>query len=104
MRGPCGTTASAHRACETPNLPFDPLLSPTIFNSMSSLALEIDQTLQQLDPVTASRLERLLRDALALIKPTVTSHGALNEDIRFPLVLGAKPITDEDVARLQDEA
>ena len=51
---------------------------------MSSLALEIDQTLQQLAPVT--------------------SNGALNKDIRFPLVLEAKPITDEDVARLQDEA
>ena len=91
-------------ACETPEPPFDPLPSDTIFDGMSSLALEIDQTLQQLAPVTASRLERLLRDAQALIKPTVTSHGALNEDISFPLVQGAKPITDEGVARLLDEA
>ena len=35
---------------------------------MSSLALEIEQTMQQLDAVTASRLERLVRDALALVK------------------------------------
>ncbi len=33
---------------------------------MSSLALEIDQALQRLDPLRASRLERLLRDGLAL--------------------------------------
>lgn len=35
---------------------------------MSALALEIDQTLQQLDSATASRLERLVRDALALVQ------------------------------------
>lgn len=35
-------------------------------SSMSSLALEIDQALQRLDPPRASRLERLLRDGLAL--------------------------------------
>lgn len=33
---------------------------------MSSLALEIDRALQRLDPPKASRLERLLRDGLAL--------------------------------------
>lgn len=33
---------------------------------MSSLALEIDLALQRLDPSKASRLERLLRDGLAL--------------------------------------
>lgn len=33
---------------------------------MSSLALEIDQALQRLAPPQASRLERLLRDSLAL--------------------------------------
>ncbi|MDI1314425.1 hypothetical protein [Prosthecobacter sp.] len=33
---------------------------------MSSLALEIDLALQRLDPPKASRLERLLRDGLAL--------------------------------------
>ncbi len=33
---------------------------------MSSLAIEIDQALQRLDPLRASRLERLLREGLAL--------------------------------------
>lgn len=69
---------------------------------MSSLALEIDQTMQQLDAVTASRLERLVRDALALVKSTPL-NGGRTQSIRFPLVQGAKPITNEDVARLQDE-
>lgn len=69
---------------------------------MSSLALEIDQTMQQLDAVTASRLERLVRDALALVKSN-TADGAKSQSIRFPLVQGVKPITNEDVARLQDE-
>ncbi|MFZ2279938.1 MAG: hypothetical protein WAW39_19225 [Prosthecobacter sp.] len=69
---------------------------------MSSLALEIEQTMQQLDAVTASRLERLLRDALALVKSN-TVQGEQNQSIRFPLVQGAKPITSADVARLHDE-
>ena len=69
---------------------------------MSSLALEIEQTMQQLDAVTASRLERLVRDALALVKSN-TVHIEKSKSIRFPLVLGSKPITNEDVARLQDE-
>ncbi len=69
---------------------------------MSSLALEIDQTMQQLDAATASRLERLVRDALALVKSSTVNDGK-SQSIRFPLVLGAKPITSEDVARLQDE-
>ncbi|MHB1077874.1 MAG: hypothetical protein ACYC67_00630 [Prosthecobacter sp.] len=64
-------------------------------SAMSSLALEIEQTMQQLDAVTASRLERLLRDALALVKSN-TVHGEKNQSIRFPLVQGAKPITSED--------
>lgn len=33
---------------------------------MSPLALEIDTALRRLDPLKASRLERLLRDGLAL--------------------------------------
>jgi hypothetical protein len=72
---------------------------------MSPLASEIDQALRHLDATTAARLERLVRDALALVgreKPAGgNGHGA---DIRFPLVQGARPITSEDVARLQDEA
>ena len=35
---------------------------------MSALALEVDQTLKQIDSATASRLERLVREALALVK------------------------------------
>jgi hypothetical protein len=35
-------------------------------HSMSSLAMEIDLALQRLDPSNAARLERLLRDGLAL--------------------------------------
>ena len=70
---------------------------------MSSLALEVDQTLQQLDAATASRLERLVRDALALVKPPALG-AAGRQGVRFPLVEGAKSISSEDVARLQDEA
>ena len=40
---------------------------------MSSLALEVDRALQHLDAETAARLERLVRDALALVKPSETS-------------------------------
>ena len=35
---------------------------------MSALALEIDQTLQQLDAASASKLERMVREAMALVK------------------------------------
>ena len=72
---------------------------------MSALALEIDQTLQQLDAATASRLERLVRDALALVKARPVEAGPIaHADIQFPLVRGAKPISSEDVARLEDAA
>ena len=40
---------------------------------MSSLALEVDRTLQHLDAESAARLERLVRNALALVKPSETS-------------------------------
>ena len=52
---------------------------------MSSLALEIEQTMQQLDAVTDSRLELLVRDALALVKSN-TVHSEKSQSIRFPLV------------------
>ncbi|MDI1312508.1 hypothetical protein [Prosthecobacter sp.] len=73
---------------------------------MSGLALEVDQTLQQLDAVTASRLERLVRDALALVRtnsPLCAVAGQGASMIRFPLVQGGKSITNDDVARLEDE-
>ena len=43
---------------------------------MSTLAVEIDETMQRLDAETASRLERLVRDALALVKPAVAPLSA----------------------------
>lgn len=53
---------------------------------MSSLALEIDLALQRLDPPKASRLERLLRDGLALalgdeapVVPAPSPAGSRNE-------------------------
>ncbi|MBK8091846.1 MAG: hypothetical protein IPK32_07655 [Verrucomicrobiaceae bacterium] len=61
---------------------------------MSALALEIDQTLQQLDAATASRLERLVRDALALVKVRPVSRDA---SISFPLVTDALPISGDEV-------
>lgn len=61
---------------------------------MSALALEIDQTLQQLDAATASQLERLVRDALALVKPRPVSGDAT---ISFPLVKGSLPISGDEV-------
>ncbi len=72
---------------------------------MSALALEIDQALQQLDAATASQLERLVRDALALVKARpVEAAPAARAEIHFPLVRGAKPISSEDVASLEDAA
>jgi hypothetical protein len=61
---------------------------------MSALALEIDQTLQQLDAATASQLERLVRDALALVKAGPASGDAA---ISFPLVKGGLPISGDEV-------
>ena len=71
---------------------------------MSALALEVDQAMQQLDAVTASRLERLVRDALALVKPIPAADSVDTDEIRFPLVKGSRLITSEEVARFQDEA
>lgn len=70
---------------------------------MSGLALEIDQTLQGLDAATAQRFERLVRDALELVKRP-PSEAPKNTAVRFPLVKDAQFISDDDVARLQDEA
>ena len=36
---------------------------------MNALALEVDQTLRSVDKATATRLERLVRDALDLANP-----------------------------------
>jgi len=69
---------------------------------MSALAEEIDQVLQQLDSAAAERLEKLLRNVLALVKPE-GANGNLDANLRFPLVRDAQHITSEDVARVQDE-
>jgi hypothetical protein len=66
-----------------------------------SLALEIDQTRQQPDAATASQLRRLVRDVLALVKGRpAEATSVARADIQFPLVHGAKPIRNEDVAEL----
>ena len=70
---------------------------------MSGLALEIDQTLQRLDAATAQRFERLVRDALELVKRP-PSEARKSAAVRFPLVTDAHVISDDDVASLQDEA
>jgi hypothetical protein len=71
---------------------------------MSALALEVDQAMQRLDAITASRLERLVRDTLALVQPISVADSTDPQSIRFPLVQGSRLITSEEVARLQDEA
>jgi len=40
---------------------------------MTTIAAELDQRLQQLDPVTAASVERLVRDALQLAEQRVSS-------------------------------
>jgi hypothetical protein len=37
---------------------------------MNALAYEVDQTLRSVDKATATRLERLVRDALELVNPS----------------------------------
>ena len=44
---------------------------------MNALAYEIDQTLRSVDKATATRLERLVRDALELVNPTAPATGDL---------------------------
>jgi len=42
---------------------------------MNALAYEVEQALQSVDPATATRLERLVRDALDLVKPLPQDAG-----------------------------
>lgn len=61
---------------------------------MSALALEIDAALNSLDPATAAKLERLVRDALALVKPGAEAVLASNNPAKldaayFNSVIGA---------------
>ncbi|HSU68893.1 MAG TPA: hypothetical protein VLJ39_18570 [Tepidisphaeraceae bacterium] len=41
---------------------------------MSGIADELDQRLKQLDGATAEQLEKLVRDALALVEPTARAR------------------------------
>jgi len=77
---------------------------------MSSLALEIDLALQRLDPTKASRLERLLRDGLALalgdeakaepvVSPTATSRHELFSRRFAPLA----SVPDRDLSDIVNE-
>jgi hypothetical protein len=77
---------------------------------MSSLALEIDLALKRLDPPKASRLERLLRDGLALAlgdevtedatrPPSATSRHELFSRRFAPLV----SVPDRDLSDIVNE-
>jgi len=89
-------------------------LLSSILSVMSTLALEIDQTLQQLDSATASRLERLVREALALVKssapaeaghppaPAASSGEKVNGFEVIPS--GGRVVTSELVQRLMEES
>ena len=45
---------------------------------MSTLAVGLQTTLKQLDPDSASKLERLVRDAIDLAQPSKTKLGAVD--------------------------
>lgn len=42
---------------------------------MNALAYEVDQTLRSVDKATATRLERLVRDAIELVNPSAPVAG-----------------------------
>ena len=89
-----------------------------ILSVMSTLALEIDQTLQQLDSATASRLERLVREALALVKssapaeaghppapaPAPAASGGKKVNGFEVIPSGGRVVTSELVQRLMEES
>lgn len=52
---------------------------------MSSVALELDQTLRQLDSDTAALLERAVRDALALAERRSTRHVEPLDRLGYPV-------------------
>ena len=45
---------------------------------MSTLALDLQATLKELDPDSATKLERLVRDAMALAQPAKAKSGAVD--------------------------
>ena len=48
-------------------------------NVVTALASELDRTLQELDAATASRLERLVRDAIELVRPVSIAEETARE-------------------------
>ena len=46
---------------------------------VTALASELDRTLQELDAATASRLERLVRDAIELVRPVFLAEETARE-------------------------
>ncbi len=46
---------------------------------MNALAYEVDQTLRSVDKATATRLERLVRDALDLVNPSAPVKRELQD-------------------------
>ena len=55
---------------------------------MSSLALEVEATLSSLDAPTAAKFERLIRDAVELVRPVGKPPNVLDESY-FESVIGA---------------
>ena len=73
---------------------------------MSSLARDVENTLQNLDADTAARLERLVREALALVKPAASAvQVATNREqwlqrldaLRASVGTGKSGTTTEDI-------
>ena len=57
---------------------------------MTSLAAEVEATLSSLDPPTAAKFERLIRDAVALVRPSgKESKSAALDASYFESVIGA---------------
>lgn len=77
---------------------------------MSSLALEIDLALQRLDPPKASRLERLLRDGLALalgdeapVMPTPSATASSRSELFARRFAPLNAVPDRDLSDIVNE-
>ncbi len=77
---------------------------------MSSLALEIDLALQRLDPPKASRLERLLRDGLALalgdetpVMPTPSAAASSRSELFARRFAPLNAVPDRDLSDIVNE-
>lgn len=87
------------RAAITLHLPLGFIIWRTTLRAMSSLAQEVDATLAHLDPSTAVRFERLIRDAVASVRPSAerSSVSPALDRAYFDSVIGA--FADVDFAR-----